>query len=210
MANVQRGRGDMMGVAGNLNDGGEITVPVYAYWPNDYGLYNMAGNVNEWVQDVYRPLSHEDVAEFRPFRGNVFKTLDLDENGNPQKDEFGRLIYRDVTVEESRQRRNYRYADNIGFKDGDRMSSLVQDEAEAALPGTEDAQDQVQEQFDNMYLYGINTLISDESRVYKGGSWRDRVYWINPGTRRFLNQYEATNDIGFRCAMTRVGSPIGY
>ena len=38
MANVQRGRGDMMGIAGNLNDGGEITVPVYSYWPNDYGL----------------------------------------------------------------------------------------------------------------------------------------------------------------------------
>jgi formylglycine-generating enzyme len=83
MANIQRGRGDMMGVAGDLNDGGEITVPVYSYWPNDYGLYNMAGNVNEWVQDVYRPLSHESVADFRPFRGNVFTTLDVDENGNP-------------------------------------------------------------------------------------------------------------------------------
>jgi len=31
------------------------------YPPNDYGLYNMAGNVNEWVQNVYRPLSFEDV-----------------------------------------------------------------------------------------------------------------------------------------------------
>lgn len=212
MANVQRGRGDMMGVAGNLNDGGEITVPVYSYWPNDYGLYNMAGNVNEWVGDVYRPLSHEDVADFRPFRGNVFQTLALDENGNPQKDEFGKLIYRNVTLEENQTRRNYRRADNIAYKDGDLMSSLGDQQAQ--LPGMHQADaDSLLVETDytgDMYLYGETTLISNESRVYKGGSWKDRIHWINPGTRRYLNQYEATNDIGFRCAMTRVGSPIGY
>ena len=38
-----------MGVAGKLNDNAVITAPVYAYWPNDYGLYNMAGNVSEWT-----------------------------------------------------------------------------------------------------------------------------------------------------------------
>lgn len=187
MANVQRGRGDMMGVAGNLNDGGEITVPVYSYWPNDYGLYNMAGNVNEWVQDVYRPLSHEDVSGFRPFRGNQFQTLDLDpETGEPQLDSLGRLIYKADTIE----RRNYRTANNINHLDGDSLSLIPGDSL--------------------MYRYGVNTLISDESRVYKGGSWRDRIYWINPGTRRFMNQDQAANDVGFRCAMTRVGSPVGY
>ena len=55
MANFKRGRGDNMGVAGNLNDNADITAPVRSYWPNDYGLYNMAGNVSEWVMDVYRP-----------------------------------------------------------------------------------------------------------------------------------------------------------
>ena len=30
----------------------DVTAPVYSYWPNDYGLYNMAGNVSEWVMDV--------------------------------------------------------------------------------------------------------------------------------------------------------------
>ena len=61
-----------MGVAGALNDFGDVTVNVYQYAPNDYGLYNMAGNVNEWVMDVYRPLSIQDNNEFRPFRGSVF------------------------------------------------------------------------------------------------------------------------------------------
>jgi len=60
MANFKRGRGDNMGIAGNLNDNADITAPVYSYWPNDYGLYNMAGNVSEWVMDVYRPLTNED------------------------------------------------------------------------------------------------------------------------------------------------------
>jgi formylglycine-generating enzyme required for sulfatase activity len=31
--------------------------------PNDYGLYNMAGNVNEWVDDVYRETSAWEVEE---------------------------------------------------------------------------------------------------------------------------------------------------
>ena len=50
-----------MGVAGNLNDGADIPAPCGSYFPNDYGLYNMAGNVSEWVLDVYRPLTSYDV-----------------------------------------------------------------------------------------------------------------------------------------------------
>ena len=80
-ANFTRGKGDMMGVAGNLNDGGDITVKVDEYWPNDYGLYNMAGNVSEWVMDVYRPMSSESFEEYMPFRGNVYKTQLLVPNG---------------------------------------------------------------------------------------------------------------------------------
>ena len=70
-----------MGVAGHLNDGADVTAPVESYWPNDYGLYHMAGNVSEWVMDVYRPLTSEDYDEFRPFRGNVFKTKVLSNEG---------------------------------------------------------------------------------------------------------------------------------
>ena len=31
-----------------------------------------------------------------------------------------------------------------------------------------------------MYQYGISSLITDRARVYKGGSWKDRVYWLTP------------------------------
>ena len=60
-----------------------------------------------------------------------------------------------------------------------------------------------------MYEYGQTSLIDDHSRVYKGGSWKDRAYWLHPGTRRFLNEELSTDNIGFRCAMDRMGSPTG-
>jgi gliding motility-associated lipoprotein GldJ len=49
------------------------------------------------------------------------------------------------------------------------------------------------------------TLINDDVRVYKGGSWRDRAYWLDPAQRRYFPQDMATDYIGFRCAMSRVG-----
>jgi len=52
-------------------------------------------------------------------------------------------------------------------------------------------------------------MVDDHSRVYKGGSWKDRAYWMNPGARRFLDERLSTDYIGFRCAMARVGSPVG-
>ena len=202
LANFKRGRGDNMGVAGLLNDNAEITAPVYSYWPNDYGLYNMAGNVSEWVMDVYRPMTLEDVDDFRPFRGNVFKTLVRDEEGYlAEKDSLGRMKYRDVTPEDDNlaNRRNYKKADVINYEDGDLESSIYfDDQATFAEKGE-----------GSMYDFGKTTLISDRARVYKGASWNDRAYWMTPGTRRFLSEDQASPYIGFRCAMVRVGSPVG-
>jgi gliding motility-associated lipoprotein GldJ len=50
------------------------------------------------------------------------------------------------------------------------------------------------------------TLIDNEVRVIKGGSWRDRAYWLDPAARRFYPQDMAKDDLGFRCAMSRVGA----
>jgi len=72
LANFKRGRGDYAGIAGRLNDGALITTYIYEFPPNDYGLYNMAGNVSEWVMDVYRPLSHQDFDDLNPIRRDDF------------------------------------------------------------------------------------------------------------------------------------------
>ena len=72
LANFKRGRGDYAGIASNSgkfqNDGEILPTNVYDMAPNDYGLYNMAGNMNEWVDDVYRPLSFQDVDDLNPVR----------------------------------------------------------------------------------------------------------------------------------------------
>lgn len=68
LANFKRGRGDYAGIAGKSNDGAIITAEIYKYSPNDFGLYQMAGNVNEWVQDLYRPLSFQDFNDLNPVR----------------------------------------------------------------------------------------------------------------------------------------------
>ncbi len=202
-ANFRRGKGDFMGVAGDLNDNASITAPVRSYWPNDYGLYNMAGNVNEWVKDVYRPKSFQDVDELRPFRGNVFTKLLLDEEGAiAPKDSLGRLVRIPITEEDAENRVNYSKADHINYLDGDLESSIYY--ADQAYQG-EGSQRTYSQQYDD-----LNSLINDRVRVYKGGSWQDRAYWLSPGTRRFLHEEEARADIGFRCAMTRVGSPDGH
>ena len=73
LANFKRGRGDYAGIAGKLNDGAMITAYIYEFPPNDFGLYNMAGNVNEWVQDVYRPLSFQDFEDLNPVRRNDYQ-----------------------------------------------------------------------------------------------------------------------------------------
>ena len=52
----------------------------------------------------------------------------------------------------------------------------------------------------------FTSLINDNARVYKGGSWKDVAYWMSPGTRRYLDKDSATATIGFRCAMIRAGS----
>lgn len=94
LANFKRGRGDYAGIAGKLNDGAMITTYIYDYPPNDFGLYNMAGNVNEWVQDVYRPLSYQDFSDLNPVRNDGF----LDEEDGYDFANFNSLISDRVRV----------------------------------------------------------------------------------------------------------------
>jgi gliding motility-associated lipoprotein GldJ len=184
MANFKRGNGDFMGIAGGLNDNSSIPGPIDAFYPNGFGIYNMSGNVNEWVADVFRPLSSKDVDDLNPYRGNVFTKPEKDANGEYQRDSIGRVKMVALSESDLKNRRNYQKGNVINYMDGDSLSMVN-------------------------YGYGTTTLISDKSRVFKGGSWDDRAYWLSPGTRRHLEEDQSTSTIGFRCAMDRFGSQEG-
>lgn len=186
--NFKRGKGDAMGVAGGLNDNADIPAPVMSYKANAFGLYNMAGNVSEWTLDTYRPTSYEDVADFRPFRGNVYETYRrvAEDNSIEEKDSLGHLPRRLQTTGEvvGKNRFESRGPDVRDYKDGDSTSQFA-------------------------YQFGTTSLVSNEAKVIKGGSWNDRAYWMSPGTRRLMQAGDASSTVGFRCVMDRLGSPNG-
>jgi len=204
-ANFKRAPGDYMGVGGSLNDKGDLTVPVIQYTPNDFGLYNMAGNVNEWVNDVYRTGTFTDADAFNPYRGNYFenKKLDNAQSGKIALDKYGNPI-----KENAYSGRKQTWAEKQAqAKRADSISRST-DPQTAAASTTYQADQRGYRDRQNLLLNeeGV-TLINDKSRVYKGGSWNDMAYWLNPATRRFLSQDESSAEIGFRCAMTMLGAP---
>lgn len=212
LANFKRDDGDYMGIAGYLNDDAVPTAPVKMYFPNDYGLYQMAGNVSEWCFDVYRKLSFADVSDFNPVRGNVYMEPTVIDDEVLLNDTTGGIVYR--PIDDDLNRRNYKQANNINYLDGD-YTSLVSPEGDwlsSQNSGEEDAYasedyssspDSITRQ---MYEYGRSSLITNQTRVVKGGSWKDRAYWLAVGNRRYYDQYRSADWIGFRCAMDRLGS----
>ena len=237
LANFKQGKGDYGGIAGWSDDGADITAEVKSYKPNDFGLYDMAGNVAEWVADVYRPIVDDEVSDFNYFRGNVFMKTAIGEDGKVKviRDSVvydtmpnGKILARNlpgeikmvpVGEEETFLRTNFSTSDNRGYRDGEPGSTRYYDRFTGGDTDDNNAKKmynspvskvQVNEDGELVRAYDTSnnrtTLINDEVRVYKGGSWRDRAYWLDPAQRRYLPQYMATDYIGFRCAMSRVGS----
>ena len=190
-ANFVRGRGDMMGVSGALNDRRVITNPVDEFAPNDFGLYNMAGYVNEWVLDVYRETTYQETSEYNSFRGNIYSRPVLDENGKFEMDSTGCVK---ITWGREDDKRDVLDGDFASLFDTDYPLDTVGIENLAAI------------KTDPTDI--LAPRITKKSRVYKGGSWADRIYWLNPSTRRYLDQDKSSSKIGFRCAMSTLGDQI--
>lgn len=240
LANFKQGKGDYGGIAGWSDDGADITQVVKTYPPNDFGLYDMAGNVNEWVADVYRPRIDDEANDFNYYRGNVYMKNKIGEDGkvelitseNIKYDTLanGKIIARNlpgqiaevpVDEKETYLRQNFDKSDNRNYRDGDKQSIRFykfgsEEEGDNTVseknrmydsPKHQVSVDSASSELVRKYDKSSKrtTLIDDNVRVYKGGSWRDRAYWLDPAQRRFFPQDISTDDIGFRCAMSKVG-----
>jgi|TARA_B110000037_G_scaffold46471_1_gene56968 gliding motility-associated lipoprotein GldJ len=233
LANFKQGRGDYSGVAGWSSDGADITMAIKQYPPNAFGLYDMSGNVAEWVQDVYRPIIDTDANDFNYFRGNVFTKQKIGPEGkviiadykNVEYDTLangkivvenlpGRIKRVPIDKRDAYMRSNYDKAYQINERDGDLASTkfFEKDEEEfEAIPrmyNSPVAKKEVGEKGLMIQQYDKEkrtTLIGDNARVFKGGSWNDREFWLDPAQRRYLPEYMATSYIGFRCAVDRLG-----
>jgi gliding motility-associated lipoprotein GldJ len=235
LANFKQGKGDYGGIAGWSDDGADITNEVMSYESNDFGLYDMAGNVAEWVADVYRPVVDDEFSDFGYYRGNVYTKNAIGEDGSLKVigvDDIeydtlstGRIVAKGLPGQLEKVavdsvdmyfglRTNFDESNNINYRDGDRASSRnfdnFEEEESTNDSETRDMYNSPNHSVDGDLAYDESdertSLINDEVRVYKGGSWKDREYWLDPAQRRYYPQDMATDYIGFRCAMSRVGS----
>lgn len=237
LANFKQGKGDYGGIAGWSDDGADITNKVKSYAPNDFGLYDMAGNVAEWVQDVYRPLVDDEANDFNYFRGNVYTKNKIGEDGavelvtsdNIKYDTLsngkimarnfpGQIVQVPVDENETYLRTQFSTSDNRNYRDGDRQSTRFYKFGNSEEGSDTDSKRMYESPKHSITADSLGkmnkkydksdkrtTLVDDNVRVYKGGSWRDRAYWLDPASRRFFPQDMATDYIGFRCAMSKVG-----
>ena len=234
LANFKQGAGDYGGIAGWSDDGADITAQVKSYQPNDYGLYDMAGNVSEWVLDVYRPIVDDEFNDFNYYRGNVYTKNEINDDGSvkvvtPEDIAYdtlsnGKIVARALPGElaqvpigemDTYLRTNFSKSDNKNFRDGDKSSTRYYQPFNEITSSSKrmynspqfdtntDSIGNAKPKYDET---NRTTLVSDEVRVYKGGSWKDRAYWLDPAQRRYFPQDMATDYIGFRNAMSRVGS----
>ena len=234
LANFKNSDGDYGGIAGWSDDGADITNQVASYEANAFGLYDMAGNVAEWVADVYRPIIDDEFNDFNYFRGNDYKKYQIGEDGKAvvaSETEYktlsngkkvavvqpGELIMVDLDSSDVRARTQYDKSYNVNFRDGDYRSSRNYMTERYDRVREEEGETQTMYKSPNMLETNpekmennATTLISDQVRVYKGGSWKDRAYWLDPAQRRFYPQDQSTDFIGFRCAMSRIGTKKSF
>ena len=106
LANFKPGRGDY------IADNFEYTCPIKSYWPNDYGLYCMPGNVAEWVEDDFEETGYSYAHDLNP----VYR----DAKGLNNRRVIRGGSWKDVAYFCSVGSRTYEYVDNkksyIGFR----------------------------------------------------------------------------------------------
>ena len=104
MANFKPKRGDY------ATDSALYTVEADSFEPNDYGLYNMSGNVSEWTNSTYTKSTYEFMSTVNPNFDNSNDTHKVIRGGS----------WKDVAYYLRVASRDYEYADSarsyLGFR----------------------------------------------------------------------------------------------
>jgi gliding motility-associated lipoprotein GldJ len=174
------------------------------------------------VADVFRPLTNNEVSDMNYFRGNLFQTY-VNEDGkvsvnndvvNYNDGPNGRTVYSQLPgsiqkenivpndfdsefTSEDLLDSNGLVADNIAYADGDK---LFERDNEKMYPDAFNVDETRKREEKRL------KLVSNTTRVIKGASWKDRAYWLDPAQRRYMPEFLAADYIGFRCAMSYLGS----
>lgn len=215
-SDVKKYQSNEFGVYGMYGNVAEWTADVYRPIIDDE-----ANDFNYFRGNVYESTIDNGAGGFEKFEDDIqFDTINS-----------GSLVYKSLPGKYKKQVDQ----DNINFRDGDRMSSLnprfEEDMTEVPvdslgnpIPGfgggasASTTGEMYNAPTRKFYVDERGRIIlekedatrtspiSDEVRVVKGGSWKDPIYWLDPGQRRFLHQAEANSWIGFRVAQDYQGS----
>lgn len=221
MVNFKQGRGDYSGIGGWGNDGSAITSDVKEYPSNEFGLYGMLGNVAEWTADVYRPIIDDDANDFNYYRGNIYTRKIPNGTGGYETVQEGAIEYDTLSNGQLLAKalpgsyRTEMIEDARDYNDGDYRSSL--DVGKAGTNPDNTNADMYNSPVRNFRMTDDGRVILDkdskertsdiskELRVVKGGSWRDDIYWLNPGQRRYMHEASSAAWVGFRVAQDYTG-----
>nr|HRC78529.1 SUMF1/EgtB/PvdO family nonheme iron enzyme [Bacteroidales bacterium] len=100
-----------------VDDGGLHTVIVAHYSPNDYGLYDMAGNVAEWTNNAFDPSTYQYAHDL-----NMDYTYEAKETDPPvlKRKVIRGGSWKDISFYMQVSTRDYEYQDTatsyIGFR----------------------------------------------------------------------------------------------
>ena len=141
--------------------------------------------------DVYRETTYQDASEYNSYRGNVYSHVVRGQDGKVQIDSLGRVL---ISWGKDSDKRD--------VLDGD-FASMIDTDYPLDTVGVRNL---TEVKFDPTDI--LAPRVSKKSRVYKGGSWADRIYWLNPSNRRYMDEDKASATVGFRCAMSTLGDQI--
>jgi formylglycine-generating enzyme required for sulfatase activity len=156
--------------------------PVMSFKPNGYGLYNMAGNVAEWVLDAYKHESFDEI-NTNDNKKNVFSKDSLTDTLKNRKDSSA------VSIGKKNKTNIYckEHIKTNNREDSLKTSKLIIEKAEREIHNAE-----VAKRYQN-------------ARVVKGGSWFNGPAYMQCGSKEIFPEYRGSTRIGFRVCMTVAG-----